>query len=128
MLSNFFNFYNGKDHIEYTFTPGNTLYNLHYKGNKRNVSLILFANDEEHVIKIFKEAVELMVKCSEEYYCISPRHTEDWIYHNYVKKSLNILEDIKENKNFSQKNAKLMLRSRFSHTNLKKLSNAYNIQ
>ena len=33
MLSNFFNFYNGKEHIEYTFTPGNTLYNLHYKGN-----------------------------------------------------------------------------------------------
>ena len=101
MLSNFFNFYNGKDHIEYTFTPGNTLYNLHYKGNKRNVSLILFANDEEHVIKIFKEAVELMVKCSEEYYCISPRHTEDWIYHNYVKKSLNILEDIKHKRNFT---------------------------
>ena len=38
-----------------------------------------------------------------------------------------IPEDTKENVNFNQKNAKLMLRSRFSHTNLKKLSNAYNI-
>jgi len=39
-----------------------------------------------------------------------------------------IPKDIKENKNFSQKNAKLMLRSRFSHSNLKKLLNANNIQ
>jgi hypothetical protein len=39
-----------------------------------------------------------------------------------------IPEDTKENVNFNQKNAKLMLRNRFSHTNLKKLSNAYNIQ
>jgi hypothetical protein len=38
-----------------------------------------------------------------------------------------IPEDTKENVNFNQKNAKLMLRSRFSHTNLKKLSNANNI-
>jgi hypothetical protein len=36
-------------------------------------------------------------------------------------------EDTKENVNFNQKNAKLMLRNRFSHTNLKKLSNANNI-
>jgi hypothetical protein len=39
-----------------------------------------------------------------------------------------IPEDTKENVNFNQKSAKLMLRNRFSHTNLKKLSNAYNIQ
>ena len=39
-----------------------------------------------------------------------------------------IPKDIKENKNFSQKNAKLMLRSRFSHSNLKKLLNVNNIQ
>lgn len=38
-----------------------------------------------------------------------------------------IPEDTKENVNFNQKNAKLMLRNRFSHTNLKKLSNANNI-
>lgn len=35
--------------------------------------------------------------------------------------------DTKENVNFNQKNAKLILRNRFSHTNLKKLSNANNI-
>ena len=38
-----------------------------------------------------------------------------------------IPEDTKENVNFNQKNAKLMLRNRFSHTNLKKLFNANNI-
>ena len=38
-----------------------------------------------------------------------------------------IPEDTKENVNFNQKSAKLMLRNRFSHTNLKKLSNANNI-
>lgn len=100
MLSNFFNFYNGKEYIQYTFEPGDTLYNLHYNGNRRNVSLLLFANDEEHVINIFKEAVELMAQCAEEYYCICPKHLEPWVYSSYVEKSINILEDIKENKNF----------------------------
>ena len=38
-----------------------------------------------------------------------------------------IPEDTKENVNFNQKSAKLMLRNRFTHTNLKKLSNANNI-
>jgi len=38
-----------------------------------------------------------------------------------------IPEDTKENTNFNQKSAKLMLRNRFSHANLKKLSNANNI-
>jgi len=34
----------------------------------------------------------------------------------------------KENSNFNQKSAKLMLRNRFSHANLKKYLNANNIQ
>ena len=39
-----------------------------------------------------------------------------------------IPKDTKENTNFNQKSAKLMLRNRFSHSNLKKLLNANNIQ
>lgn len=39
-----------------------------------------------------------------------------------------IPKDTKENANFNQKSAKLMLRNRFSHSNLKKLLNANNIQ
>ena len=39
-----------------------------------------------------------------------------------------IPQDTKENSNFNQKSAKLMLRNRFSHANLKKYLNANNIQ
>ena len=101
MLSNFFNFYNGKENLKYTFTPVNNLYNLHYKGDRRNVSLLIFADNEEHLIKIFREGVELMVQCAEEYYCLCPFHLEAWVYTTHVEKSLAILEDIKENRNFT---------------------------
>jgi len=109
--------------------------------NKKNIRNVFIETDDGYWLKIkdikksYYEGYVYNIGVEKENTYIA----ENIAVHNCISFGLALLhaknnevlgvipEDTKENVNFNQKNAKLMLRSRFSHTNLKKLSNAYNI-